>query len=1131
MKEQNIIRRNRWWHPVLWVLAGLLTSACTDNLYDSIFGTEAGEDNGMQFVISVEEQADILYQTGQTRAAGTFIPDSMTLLANEMRTLPFNGGNGLSIHRMPLPLVGIHPHTARATAPSTTRAQESDIASSGINFHDSLTIWGYSNEPAEDPLFDQVMLMKVRGWRSNVKWPYGHGDGMRFYAISPAMENLESMRLLTSDEDSYTGPTFYAFPRYEYETPDDISEQRDILFGSSTSGLTTEEWAPVRVDLGPTGKGANPREENLGEDNKQVKLKFLHILTAVRFAQGKIPTGTTITNIRVTNIKKRARFNPEIMNSAPHIHWNTPTVNATYDIPVNKDIVEYAPENVYIDGGNVLFLIPQTFSNDESQIEVTLRSGGTNHTLSASLNGDTWLAGYTVTYKITIGELKGDYYLVVEPSAEYETDGDATIPVQNATGTTTKYTTGSDGYDYSGANSGNFIIHSFRNYKNYSTSSSGFNNHHAVGWEVAGFANPDGGGFANATYTLDNDSAEVWVNSFTGWNKSDHTTTAQDGGDYQTVSYTLATQTPVFTSNHQTILSRNNGVTATFNLSTHTPNGDGVNGDAMSGYTGAARSNNVYNTANSYIVNAKGAYKFPMVYGNAIQNGSEVINSNNNPDNICVDHAGNPIQHAYILTQVNGQTPVVTDVSDEITTEEEAEGIVKKTREQKPTYGLYSASDITAELLWQDTENLFKSVDLGGSNFITFTINQDEEFLIRPGNAVIALKGKKRVQTVERVYKSDGKGGYTEYSGTINGTTYPTSTAALSPAYGSPSDAEILWTWHIWVTDEVYPNRNTASVDVYYPQYNSTTSSKTVTLYQADGTTTGNRILPVNLGWVPDAMEWTKYEPREIWVKLQQTEPATDQQVVYLKLRKEAKQDLLTGTSTVYQWGRPTALPMVNYIDETDRPIYDGSVQFTQLRMNTLFKCTQINRPEQFLQHPTEILRATYSNTRWWEAGDNAYWGSQKTLYDPCPPGFQMAPGEIFRFMSLTGNNITAAAEGENVNIWDSNSGKKQKGAWVYARQHTNPIGAERRYDPIVYFPASGEYSGTSATKVMRASADNTCFGDKTICYFWTYDKVNTQQARRVTFVPEKQTSTSNPFLFNDPLNPCYALPVRPKAQ
>ena len=70
-----------------------------------------------------------------------------------------------------------------------TRAGANEVvATDGTNFHDSLTIWGYTSDGTT--LFHQILLTKVRNWRNSVEWPYDQGEYMKFYAVAPSLESI-----------------------------------------------------------------------------------------------------------------------------------------------------------------------------------------------------------------------------------------------------------------------------------------------------------------------------------------------------------------------------------------------------------------------------------------------------------------------------------------------------------------------------------------------------------------------------------------------------------------------------------------------------------------------------------------------------------------------------------------------------------------------------------------------------------------------------------------------------------------------------------------------------------------------------------------------------------------------------
>ena len=117
------------------------------------------------------------------------------------------------------------------------------------------------------------------------------------------------------------------------------------------------------------------------------------------------------------------------------------------------------------------------------------------------------------------------------------------------------------------------------------------------------------------------------------------------------------------------------------------------------------------NTANSYIVNAPGTYTLPLVYGNAIVNGStneSAYKTKNTGEGILktfINHLGLGITSPYIY-------------------------------ENKDANG-NNLSAQNAELLWQDVNGLVTDVQLtDGGKALQFKVNKN---VIQQGNAVVAI--------------------------------------------------------------------------------------------------------------------------------------------------------------------------------------------------------------------------------------------------------------------------------------------------------------------------------------------------------------------------------------------------------
>lgn len=119
------------------------------------------------------------------------------------------------------------------------------------------------------------------------------------------------------------------------------------------------------------------------------------------------------------------------------------------------------------------------------------------------------------------------------------------------------------------------------------------------------------------------------------------------------------------------------------------------------------------NTANCYVVNAPGYYKFPLVYGNAIKGGST------NSASYTYKNASTNYSNKDIYPALNN----FTDYKGNVIKNPKIEG----------------AND--AILVWQDAYNLISDVKLekgsGGYDYVSFKVNQDQ---LQQGNAVLAIR-------------------------------------------------------------------------------------------------------------------------------------------------------------------------------------------------------------------------------------------------------------------------------------------------------------------------------------------------------------------------------------------------------
>ena len=1019
-------------HIIYTVIVTSVLTACVDSLFDA--SQLSSDPNAVGFGFTVKEQADMKIglstrgsndnsaQDGKTEENGQTTPPS------SVRLLEGDNPYALKMQRMTLPFVGIHNGAVKAsatqsqTSDQTTRAAWDDrvIAgeSSDEHFHDSLTVWGYTRDAATT-IFDKTLVQRSTHWRTSGHWPYGETGPMRFYAVAPSLENIN---MSVADADYSTPPVL------TYTLPEEAKDMCDLLYGESGD-----------IDIPSFGT----KDDNEGKDNKMVNLQFQHILTAVRFAQGNIRAGITVKKITIKQVNTKATFVP----SAPDNMTDTQGTWSEFGTPQNFTM--YAnftgsggatTPNTYIND-SVFYMLPQIVPIGV-ELEVVIASAPkyayseegksdytgpmVEHTLRCSLTGDVWKKGYTVTYMLTIGEVADGYYFVAEK------------PAENAH---------SDVIE-----THSFTLHSYRMYvdkeNDLDITTRGVN------WKVVGY-------YSNADCTTAFDGANAtnapsWLpNKVTG--NSSGTAGEYVGGNGGTASYSLSAQSATKSGNHATnLLSNSTVVASSLDLSTTTPNGD----------TKATE------TANCYIVNRTGSYKFPLVYGNKTSDGAEAA--------YFVDHTGANITKRLIKDQMELKNTDPYHYTAYATGQTETEGNAIERYRKAYTWEAADEVSLRAVLVWQDVENMITSVSASGlNNELSFTVGRST-----PGNAVIALQAKSLTKYERRTYTS---GTFGDWS---------TDTSKGTNGYSTGEAWETLWTWHIWMTDEVYPNYSSSEPNVNTQYLNNDGSgsgnyigSHLVSLTNwgttgSDGT--ANTILPVNLGWVPQEMDFKYYSKREVWVKLQQVEPAEGGRTTVVCLVQHAKQPLIRGVGTFYQWGRPTALPGHNWPDDatpkTVRTIYRNTTDFPE------FTVENISNPWDVIAQPTKLYRIDDQMTTWSSArtGDNTvpYWGETKTVYDPCPPGFKVPNWNIFTGLSLTGNTNT---NGYYLNMWED-AGANFYGGYFFVDPHKSRESLNR-YAQTVYFPATGQYQATKGAGSLLSSstAPNNNFIETSPCTLWSY--------------------------------------------
>lgn len=299
---------------------------------------------------------------------------------------------------------------------------------------------------------------------------------------------------------------------------------------------------------------------------------------------------------------------------------------------------------------------------------------------------------------------------------------------------------------------------------------------------------------------------------------------------------------------------------------------------------------------------------------------------------------------------------------------------------------------------------------------------------------------------------------------------------ALIAAYNK--DGRILWSWHIWVTGNEPDNLGKAIVYTTYPW-----DEKGI---YSDQRVSGYAVMSCNLGALSDTQSGT----------------ASDGTL----LRYPADQTKAFGL--LYQWGRKDPFPplrirsrdLIDYNDNTTDIHYDNSnktpVKKTSSEDNSYLFHSVIgdNLPETAVKyaiaHPTVFITGTrkvnqgysyiskkenyFNNGDWCPVGesDDKLWGGEepndpgmkclvidakeqvhlydnygvKSIFDPCPMGWRVAPGELWLGFSKTGFNPESDDE---INFEASAA---SYGMNMYMR--------DWRSDATSYFPTQGTRAG-----------------------------------------------------------------------
>lgn len=345
-------------------------------------------------------------------------------------------------------------------------------------------------------------------------------------------------------------------------------------------------------------------------------------------------------------------------------------------------------------------------------------------------------------------------------------------------------------------------------------------------------------------------------------------------------------------------------------------------------------------------------------------------------------------------------------------------------------------------LIWQDAPNLVTRVHLSSNQrFLEFSVDRAS---IRQGNAVVAVKDINDV---------------------------------------------ILWSWHIWVTDYVL------GYDL-----------KTITNKEGEQ----HVIMPINLGWCDG--EAYEYPERSVKIRIKQKAISDDYPVAESKefTITQSREVIRTrGNNTYYQWGRKD--PFIGAIKvpngtPLDKVWYDSSGSShahwpkseeynTQKNIHII---NSIKKPK--IMNRNISINGSYTNLWNMHNKEESIQNPSiiKTIYDPCPVGYTVPPGNLFTGFSFTGK--------EALRIEDFNISPES----VWNEGWSFYCGLDRTGDKV-FFPAMG-YRNNNDAKINEIGEIG--------CYF--------------TASPHRIEEAYNLWFNNEKLNPIrtskrgHAFSIRP---
>lgn len=548
---------------------------------------------------------------------------------------------------------------SRGTVTYTSGLESINI--SAVVFDGEKDSWPSGSATAQMYMHNETV--SAPSWNTNRYWPK-ENDWIRFYAYAPC----DALSL---------GEISAAEPSFDYTVAGTIPDQVDLLVGSEQ--YTGWKCETAQLDMG-------------------------HALTAVKIHIDGNVSDFTLTSLKISGLKDSGTYTYDYNESTVGDGDQT---TQTHDAGTWSNLAGEAAYTVYEDeagmsltkiendgngtslidpetgksvgytdmtaGNMVLFMMPQVLP-DNAKITITGTDKVLNEDviLSAVIGDGTkeWVKGTMVTYTISFSSTKIEYYLEVTPSS--------TVPF------------------YGGYNDFNVLSYKIV------TRSGATSEKIAVPWEID----------QNAAGKPD------WIDEFPKWQGIGST----DKGE--TATYGALASLDRGASLERSSVKRFDTYSS---LEQHKPKGTASVPYDLS-TEGGTKSRS---TANSYVVSAPGYYSLPLVYGNSI---TEDIT--NNPAFAPGVPSQNPNPATADALAEDGTTVSKADVSVAVFCLQNFKDHAGNAISQPWISAVYTPD--SAQIVWQDEPCLLTDVKLNATkDYLLFRVHED---MICEGNAVVAVK-------------------------------------------------------------------------------------------------------------------------------------------------------------------------------------------------------------------------------------------------------------------------------------------------------------------------------------------------------------------------------------------------------